>query len=71
MRAGRTLVQLARIILDAGARPDLPQHLQVVACALLNALGLEQFLVGFIVGHALVQFFLDVCDGLLEPVFPG
>ncbi len=42
-RASRALVQVARIVLDAGAVAHFAQHLQVVAGALLDALRFEQF----------------------------
>ena len=65
MRPGRALVKLARIVLDPGAVPNLPQHFQVVAGALFDALGFEQFLIGLEECHPLIQFLLDIGDGLL------
>ncbi len=41
MRARGAAVQVAGIVLDAGAVADFLQHLQVVAGALFDALGLE------------------------------
>jgi hypothetical protein len=44
--------------------PDLAQHLQVVAGALLDALRLQQLVVGLEPGDALLQLRLDLLDGL-------
>ena len=65
-RTRRTPRQHARIVLNARAETDLLQHFNVVAGALRDALGLYQLAVFLEVFYALVEFFLQILDGLLQ-----
>ena len=70
-RAGRAAVQVARVVLDAGAEADLADHLQVVAGALLQALGLEQLAFLVELGEPLLQLRLDALQGALDGFLAG
>ena len=56
--------QVAGVVLDTRAIARLPQHLQVVAGALLQALGLQQLILLLQLGQPLLQLLLDVFEGL-------
>lgn len=58
-RAGRTAVEMARIILHARADAHLREHLQIVRGAHAQALRLELLALFAQFGHALVEFLLD------------
>jgi hypothetical protein len=58
--AGRPAVEDPRVVLDAGAEPDLAQHLHVVLGALAQAVGLEQLALGLELGAALVELLADL-----------
>ncbi len=62
-RAGRALVEVAAVVLDAGGEAHLAQHLQVVHHALLDALRFQETLLVLVESDALGQFRLDVVDG--------
>ena len=59
-RAGRAAVEDARVVLDAGAEPDLAQHLHVVLGALAQAVRLEQLALGLELRGALVELVADL-----------
>ena len=65
-RAGAAPVDVARVVLDAAAEPDLAHHLEVVARAHAQPLGLEQLALPLELGEPLVQLFLDRDDGGLH-----
>jgi hypothetical protein len=57
--AGLASREVARVVLDALAEAQLVEHFQVEAGALLDALALDQFLVGLEELDALAQLVLD------------
>ena len=67
-RPGGATGQHAGIVLDALANADLPQHLDVVLRALLDALRLQQLAFAFEVFHSRRQLRLDVLDRPLHLV---
>ncbi len=62
----RASVEVARVVLDARAHPDLAQHLEVVRGAHPEALRLEQLLLALELGEAVPELVLDAGDGLLQ-----
>ena len=60
-----------RVVLDAVAVAELGHHLQVVAGAHLQALGLEQLALGLEEREPLGQLLLDADDGGLHPLGAG
>ena len=62
-RAGRAAVDVARVVLDAGAETNLLNHLQVVFGAHAQALGLQQLAAVLQVLQPLRQLRLDVLHG--------
>ena len=60
--------EVARVVLDARAEPELAHHLQVERGALAQPLGLERPALGLELADALLHLRLDVDDGLLELV---
>ena len=66
--AALTAVEVAGVVLDAVAVADLPQHFDVVARALLQALGLQQPVVGLEVCKAVAQVVFDLGDAALQLV---
>ena len=69
-RARRTTVEVARVVLDAGARTDLAQHLEVVRGAHAQSLRFEELLPTLELGEAHGELLLDALDRLGEPVAP-
>ena len=69
--AGSTAVEVPGVVLDPRAPPELPEHLQVVAGALLKALGLEELPPVPELPEPLLEFLLDGLDGPPEPLFGG
>ena len=65
-RAGRAGVEVARIILDAGAETHLKHHLEVILGAHPDALGLKQFPVFLQLGHALAKLVANGLAGALD-----
>ncbi len=65
-RTGRTLGDVARVILDAGAEAHLLHHLQIVFRAHLDALGLEQLAFLLEPRDAIAQFLADGEDGAFK-----
>ena len=59
---------MARIVLDAMAVADLPNHLEVEHGPLMETLGLQQLPFGFELAAVPLQFLLDRFDRLLGPV---
>jgi hypothetical protein len=59
-RPGRPLLQVARVVLDPGAVANLADHLQVVLCALLKPLRLQQLVLAAQFRQPLLQLRLDV-----------
>ncbi len=75
-KGGRRLARLApgevaRIILDAVAIPDLANHLEVEHRTLVQPLCLEQLSLGFELAAALDELGLDGFDSELQPVARG
>ena len=64
--AGLAAVEIAGIILDAGAVADLPHHLDVVIGALGDALGLQVLALRREALHRVLQILLDDGDVLLQ-----
>ena len=64
--ARRAPVQMARVVLDAGAKSHGLQHLQVVVHAHLQALGLEQLPLFLELLQALAQLVLDGAKRLVH-----
>ena len=58
-RADRPAREYAGVVLDPRAEADLAQHLEVVLCPFLDALGLKQLVVGLEVGHPLLHLALN------------
>jgi len=69
--AGRTAGDVARVVLDAGAKAHLFHHLEVVFGAHLDALGLEELAVFLKPDDAFAQFLADGEGGDLELVVGG
>ena len=67
----RALVQVTRVVLDAGAIANFFQHFQVVTCALFDTLCFQEFAGLFEELQAFIQFGFDVCDGVLHLVRGG
>ena len=67
----RAAVEVAGVVLDAGAHPDLAQHLEVVARAHPQALGLEQLVVLLEPRQAVGQLGFDALDGALHGLVGG
>ena len=63
-------VDVARVVLDARAEPDLAHHLDVVAGAHAQPLGLEQLALVLQLGEALLQLLLDGLDRALHALRP-
>ena len=61
-------VDVARVVLDAAAEAHLAQHLEVVAGAHAQALGLEQLALRLEQREALVELLLDRDDRVLHPI---
>ena len=61
---GFTARQVARVVFDAVAVPQLHDHFQIEAGALLKALGFHQLIVGAQVIEALLELFLDALNGI-------
>ena len=68
---GRATVEVAGVVLDPGAHPDLAQHLEVVARAHPQALGLEQLVVLLEPRQPVDQLGLDALDGALHGLVGG
>ena len=68
--AGAAAVDVARVVLDARAEADLAHHLDVVAGAHAQPLGLEHLALALELGEALLQLGLDGLDGLLHALGP-
>ena len=66
--ARRAPRQVARVVLDALAAPHLLEHLEVVHRALLQALLLDQLVLGLELGQALAQLFFDARHGARQLV---
>ncbi len=64
-------IEMHRIVLDARARPDFPQHLEVVARAHPQPLRFEQLALALELGQAFDEFRLDPLDRLLQPILVG
>src|SRR5438552_12665283 len=60
-------VEMARVVLDAVAEAHLVQHLEIVERALLEALHLEDLVLGAQLGEAQPQLLADRGDRLLQP----
>ncbi len=60
--ARRRTRQMPRIVFDALTKAQLLQHLEIKTGALLQALGLDQLVVGHQLGKALAQFLFDRFD---------
>ena len=74
--AGASPVKMARVVLDTRAEPHGLEHLKVVIGTLLQALRLQQLVLGLELGHALFAFFLDSLEcssdlGLLGHIMRG
>jgi hypothetical protein len=69
--AGRAAVQVAAVVLDARAKPDLAQHLDVVRRAHAQPLGLEQLALALELLEPLLEFGLDAAHRALHPLGPG
>ena len=67
-RSGLTAVDVAGVVLDTGAEPDLTHHLDVVVGAHPKPLRLQQFALAFQFGEALGEFLLDGRDGRCHPL---
>ena len=68
MGAGCAPIQVARIVLDAGAVAHFLQHLEVITGPLFKTLGFEVFARLFELGEPFLQFCLDIADGILQAV---
>ena len=55
---------MPRVVLDAGAEPDLTHHLHVVVGPHAQPLGLQQLALALELGESLLQFLLDGGDGV-------
>ena len=64
-------VDVARVVLDARAEPDLAEHLEVVVRAHPQALGLEELALALEQREPLVELLLDRDDGPLHPLVRG
>ena len=69
--AGLAAVDVARVVLDAGAEADLPHHLDVVRGAHAQALRLEQLALPLELGEPLRELRLDAADGPLHALGPA
>ena len=69
--AGAAAVDVARVVLDARAEPDLADHLHVVLGAHPQPLGLEQLALALELRQPLGQLGLDVAHRALHPLRPG
>ena len=67
-RAGRTPVEVARVVLDARGVAELAHHLQVVLGALLEAVRFQDLALALQLAQPLLELRLDVLDGGREPV---
>ena len=65
-RSRRTAVQVTGIILDAGTKPHLHHHFQIVLRAHSDALGLEQLLLFFQFCNPLTQLIANCLGGALD-----
>src|ERR671913_1178837 len=63
-------VDVHGVVLDAGARPDLPHHLDVVGRPHPQALRLEELALPLEQGELLLELLLDADDGTLHPSRP-
>ncbi len=70
-RAGRALVEVAAVVLDAGRETHLAQHLQVVHDPLLDTLRFQETLLVLVEGDAFGQFRFDVVDGSAQLLLVG
>ena len=68
---GRAAVEVAGIVLDAGAVADLAQHFDVVARALFKALRFKQFSLGPEFVQTIVEVIFNVLDAALQFVARG
>ena len=69
--AGRPPVEVPRVILDAGGEADLAQHLDIVAGALLDALGFDELVFALEMGDLLFQLGFDIGQGLADMLIVG
>ena len=69
-RAGPPPVDVARVVLHPGARPDLAEHLQVEGGAHAQALGLEELALPLEPGDPLLHLLLDGADRALHALLP-
>lgn len=69
--AALAVVHVQRVVLDAGAGPDLAHHLQVVRGAHAQPLRLQHLALLLQLGEALGQLRLDAADRLLHALGPG
>ena len=64
-------VDVARVVLDPGAEPDLAEHLEVVGRAHPQALGLQELALALEQREPVVELLLDRDDGPLHPLVRG
>src|SRR5581483_5975503 len=69
--AGLPAVDMARVVLDARAEPDLAEHLEIVGGAHPQALGLEELALRLEPREALPELLLDGPDGALHALVRG
>ena len=67
-RPGRPGVDVARVVLDAGAEPDLAHHLDVVVGPHPQPLRLQQLALALQFGEPLLEFLLDGRDRVRHPL---
>ena len=69
--AGRSTVDVPRVVLDPRAEADLAEHLEVVGRPHPEPFGFEELALGLELREALVQLLLDRHQGLLHPLVAG
>jgi hypothetical protein len=62
---------MPRVVLDAVAVADLPDHLEIEHRALMETLGLQQLPLGFELTAVPLQFLLDRLDRPPRPITRG
>ena len=70
-RSGPAPVDVPRVVLDAGAKPDLAHHLDVIVGPHPQALGLQQLALTLELGEPLGQLFLDGGNRVRHPLRAG